>query len=63
MTTNKMQTMDKAKQERLEAKSWKVGTTAEFLELTPEEAALVENKLAQFKAVQRKASKETVVSS
>lgn len=38
--------MDKAKQEQLEAKGWKVGTVAEFLELTPEETVLVEIKLA-----------------
>lgn len=38
--------MDKAKRERLEAKGWKVGSVAEFLELTPEESALVEIKLA-----------------
>ena len=38
--------MDKSKRERLEAKGWKVGTVAEFLELTPAEAALVEIKLA-----------------
>lgn len=38
--------MEKIKIERLEAKGWKVGTVAEFLELTPEEAALVEVKLA-----------------
>ena len=38
--------MDKAKRERLEAKGWRVGTVAEFLELTPEESALVEIKLA-----------------
>ncbi len=38
--------MDKTKRERLEANGWKVGTVADFLELTPEEAALVEIKLA-----------------
>jgi predicted XRE-type DNA-binding protein len=38
--------MDKAKQERLESKGWKVGTVADFLELTPEETALIEIKLA-----------------
>ncbi|MEA5619017.1 helix-turn-helix transcriptional regulator [Cronbergia sp. UHCC 0137] len=38
--------MDKLKRERLEAKGWKIGTVTEFLELTPEEAALVEIKLA-----------------
>ena len=38
--------MNKAKRERLEASGWKVGTVAEFLELTPEESALIEIKLA-----------------
>ncbi|MFM2063630.1 MAG: hypothetical protein RLZZ507_3301 [Cyanobacteriota bacterium] len=38
--------MEKLKIESLEAKGWKVGTVAEFLELTPEEAALIEIKLA-----------------
>lgn len=38
--------MDNAKRERLKAKGWKIGTVAEFLELTPEESALVEIKLA-----------------
>lgn len=32
--------------ERLEAKGWRVGTVSEFLELTPEEATLIEIKLA-----------------
>ncbi|MBW4677175.1 MAG: helix-turn-helix transcriptional regulator [Desmonostoc geniculatum HA4340-LM1] len=38
--------MDEAKRKRLEEKGWKVGTVAEFLELTPEEATLMEIKLA-----------------
>jgi DNA-binding XRE family transcriptional regulator len=38
--------MDKAKRERLEAGGWKVGTAADFLELTSEEMALIEIKLA-----------------
>ena len=38
--------MDKRKRARLEARGWKVGTAAEFLELSPEEAAFVETKLA-----------------
>ncbi|WP_407890267.1 helix-turn-helix domain-containing protein [Scytonema sp. NUACC26] len=38
--------MDRDKKERLEAKGWKVGTVSEFLELTPEETALVEIRLA-----------------
>ncbi len=38
--------MDEAKRKRLEAKGWKVGTVSEFLEITKEEAALIEIKLA-----------------
>lgn len=36
--------MDPAKQRRLEAKGWRVGTAAEFLGLTPDEAAYIEMK-------------------
>jgi hypothetical protein len=39
--------MDEEKRRRLEACGWKVGTVAEFLELTPEEATLVERRMAQ----------------
>ena len=38
--------MQPAKQARLEAAGWRVGSAAEFLGLTPAEAALVEMKLA-----------------
>ena len=38
--------MEKRKIERLQAGGWKVGTVAEFLNLTPEETALIEIKLA-----------------
>jgi len=43
--------MDKAKRERLQAQGWKIGTVAEFLELTPEESALLEIKLALSKSL------------
>ena len=33
--------MQKAKQQALEAHGWRVGSAAEFLELTPEEVAMV----------------------
>jgi DNA-binding XRE family transcriptional regulator len=36
----------RAKQNRLERAGWRVGTASDFLELTPEEVALVEMKLA-----------------
>jgi hypothetical protein len=38
--------MDKLKKERLEAEGWKVGTAADFLELTPEETIRLEIKFA-----------------
>ena len=38
--------MERAKKERLESKGWEVGTVSDFLGLTPEEAILVEIKLA-----------------
>lgn len=38
--------MDDAKRKRLEAAGWKVGSAGDFLGLTPEEADLVEVKLA-----------------
>lgn len=38
--------MDKDKRARLEAKGWRVGTVEEFLDLTPDEAAYLELKLA-----------------
>ncbi len=38
--------MEDAKRKSLEEKGWKVGTVSEFLDLTPEEAVLIEIKLA-----------------
>ena len=38
--------MKQAKRRKLVAKGWKVGTTAEFLGLTPEEQAFIEMKLS-----------------
>ncbi len=38
--------MDKRKRATLEKKGWKAGTTAEFLDLTDEESAYLEMKLA-----------------
>ena len=49
--------MNKAKRERLQAKGWKVGTVTEFLELTPEESALVEIKLALSKNLRERRAK------
>jgi ribosome-binding protein aMBF1 (putative translation factor) len=38
--------METAKRKKLEAAGWKVGSAADFLELTDEEAAFIELKLA-----------------
>jgi DNA-binding XRE family transcriptional regulator len=38
--------MDVRKKKRLEAAGWRVGSTQEFLDLSPEEAAYVELKVA-----------------
>lgn len=43
--------MDKEKKARLEAHGWKVGTTEEFLRLTPAEAAYVDLRLKLSDAV------------
>ena len=43
--------MRKTKQRKLEAAGWRVGSTAEFLDLSAEEAALVETKLALSEAL------------
>jgi predicted XRE-type DNA-binding protein len=46
--------MDKAKRKRLEASGWKVGTTREFLDLTPEDEAYIELKLELAKNLQKR---------
>jgi len=46
--------MNKTKQKRLEAKGWRVGDAADFLELSPEEAALIEEKLTKMRHPQQK---------
>jgi len=50
--------MEKSKKERLEAEGWKVGTVAEFLQLTPEESALIEIKLALSKSLKERRQKQ-----
>jgi DNA-binding XRE family transcriptional regulator len=41
--------MDAVKRQRLEAAGWRVGDAADFLELSPEEAAFIEMKLSLSK--------------
>ncbi len=52
--------MNTAKRKRLEAKGWKVGTAAEFLNLSPEEAAYVELKLVLSRRLQERRQKKNL---
>ena len=45
--------MKDIKRKRLEAKGWKIGSAAEFLQLSPEESAYIELKIALSKNLQR----------
>ena len=46
--------MDNTKRKRLESKGWKFGTVQEFLNLSSEEAAYIEVKLALSRTLQRR---------
>lgn len=52
--------MKRTKRARLEAHGWRVGSAAEFLELTPEEAAFVETKLALSKYVRERRTAQNI---
>jgi DNA-binding XRE family transcriptional regulator len=43
--------MKKAKKDRLEAAGWRVGSIADFLDLSPDEVAFIEMKLALAKNI------------
>ena len=49
--------MRRAKQQRLKKRGWAVGTAADFLALSPEEAAFVEIKLALSDALRAQRQK------
>jgi predicted transcriptional regulator len=46
--------MKSAKKKQLETKGWRVGTVGEFLQLSPEESAYIEMKLALSKNLQER---------
>ena len=46
--------MRTSKKQRLEAKGWRIGSTAEFLDLSAEESAYVELKIALSRILQRR---------
>jgi DNA-binding XRE family transcriptional regulator len=49
--------MDETKRARLEAKGWKVGTVAEFLDLTPEVSSVIEVRLTLSRYLSRQRKK------
>jgi predicted XRE-type DNA-binding protein len=50
--------MNRPKRRRLEAKGWKLGSAAEFLNLTDDEAALIEIKLALSRSLRERRQKQ-----
>ncbi len=46
--------MNREKQQRLEAKGWKVGDAGDFLDLSPEESAIVEMRLALSRSLKER---------
>jgi predicted XRE-type DNA-binding protein len=48
------ESMDKTKRKRLEKKGWRIGSAAEFLDLTPEENRYIELKLALGEHLKRR---------
>ena len=46
--------MKKTKKTKLKKAGWKVGSTAEFLELSPEEEAFIEMKLALARSLKKR---------
>lgn len=50
--------MQHSKRKKLASKGWRVGTPEDFLDLSPEEAALIELKLALGNAIKEKRQKK-----
>ena len=50
--------MQLSKQKKLKAKGWKTGSAADFLELTPEEAAYIEVKLSLCETLKKLRTKK-----
>jgi len=49
-----------SKRTRLQARGWRVGSAADFLELTPEEAAFVETKLALSQCLRKRRTAQNI---
>ena len=55
--------MKKGKRDRLEAAGWKVGSTADFLRLSPDEVAFIEMKLALAKSIRTRRLRQELTQS
>ena len=52
--------MRKEKQQKLEHKGWRIGDVADFLNLTPEESAFIELKLALSKSLKERRKRSSI---
>ena len=52
--------MKNSKRTRLQARGWRVGSAADFLELTAEEAAFVETKLALSESLRKRRTAQKI---
>jgi ribosome-binding protein aMBF1 (putative translation factor) len=52
--------MNVAKRKRIEAAGWSVGSTADFLELSPEEAAFIELKLRLSESLRKRRTRQNL---
>ena len=52
--------MKNSKRTRIQAGGWRVGSVADFLELTPEEAAFVETKLVLSQSLRQRRTAQNV---
>lgn len=52
--------MDRKKRKKLEAKGWVIGDAADFFDLTPEEARLIDLKLALRASLKEERTKQNV---
>jgi ribosome-binding protein aMBF1 (putative translation factor) len=56
----KSSTVKNSKRTRLQARGWRVGSAADFLELTSEEAAFVETKLALSQCLRKRRTAQNI---
>jgi DNA-binding XRE family transcriptional regulator len=55
--------MKKTRKDRLQSAGWKIGSTAEFLDLSPDEVAFIEVKLALAQSLKQRRQKKRLTQS